>query len=289
MFSILTKQAQQTKNSMERSKRALERKSQASGDGKDQSPSRDASTEQQTDRKDGEEEDEPKPLGRMASVQLISFDMPRTFSLLQFFDVNGPLYPGLQSVLEAYVVYRPDLGYVQGMSFLASMLLLNMEPPAAFQVLANILNLPCEKAFYGMDVARIDAYALAVDKMIAEYMPRIGKIFKKFEISSRMFLLEWVMTLYAKALPLDIAAHVWDLFMLDGEIVIFRVAVALVHLFRNELIYATFDQAVTLLNNIPQEILDESLFESIAAVNFSHKKWDAILKASIEEVAKQQP
>jgi len=289
LFSILTKQAQQTKNSMERSKRALERKSQASGDGKDQSPSRDASTEQQTDRKDGEEEDEPKPLGRMASVQLISFDMPRTFSLLQFFDVNGPLYPGLQSVLEAYVVYRPDLGYVQGMSFLASMLLLNMEPPAAFQVLANILNLPCEKAFYGMDVARIDAYALAVDKMIAEYMPRIGKIFKKFEISSRMFLLEWVMTLYAKALPLDIAAHVWDLFMLDGEIVIFRVAVALVHLFRNELIYATFDQAVTLLNNIPQEILDESLFESIAAVNFSHKKWDAILKASIEEVAKQQP
>lgn len=217
----------------------------------------------------------------MDTVQLIGFDMPRTFTLLQFFDANGPLYPGLQSVLEAYVVYRPDLGYVQGMSFLASMLLLNLEPPAAFTVLANILNLPVEKAFYGMNVPLIDAYSLAVDAMIAECVPRIGRLFQKYEISSRMFLLEWVMTLYAKALPLDIAAHVWDLFMLEGEIVIFRVAVALVHLFRDELVYATYDQCLTLLNNIPQEILDEALFESIAAVSFSQKKWDAALKKSI--------
>ena len=226
------------------------------------------------------------PLGRLHTVRQITFDMPRTFALLQFFNADGPLYPGLRSVLEAYVVYRPDMGYVQGMSFLASMLLLNMEPPAAFTVLANILNLPVEKAFYAMDVERIDAYSLAVDAMIAEHVPKIGRLFHKYEISARMFLVEWVMTLYAKALPLDIAAHVWDLFMRDGEIVIFRVAVALVHLLRDELIFATFDQCLTLLNNIPQEILDEALFDSIAACSFTHKKWDAALRAATARVAK---
>lgn len=319
LFTILTQQAKQTKTVLERSKKAKGKRtlsdsstcSTASADTPEapqQQQPQQQTAEQHTEKQqqegapaasasatatqDGtpvaaaaaaeeEEEETQKPLGRMDTVQLISFDMPRTFTLLQFFDANGPLYPGLQSVLEAYVVYRPDLGYVQGMSFLASMLLLNLEPPAAFTVLANILNLPVEKAFYGMNVPLIDAYSLAVDAMIAECVPKIGRLFQKYEISSRMFLLEWVMTLYAKALPLDIAAHVWDLFMLEGEIVIFRVAVALVHLFRDELIYATYDQCLTLLNNIPQEILDEALFESIAAVSFSQKKWDAALKKSI--------
>lgn len=315
LYTILTQQAKQTKTVLERSKKAKGKRSlsnsssssTASTDGTEgstpqqQQAEKPAATtvtttvttatptsqegtpagESSAKPADEEEEEEEKPLGRMDTVQLIGFDMPRTFTLLQFFDANGPLYPGLQSVLEAYVAYRPDLGYVQGMSFLASMLLLNLEPPAAFTVLANILNLPVEKAFYGMNVPLIDAYSLAVDAMIVECVPRIGRLFQKYEISARMFLLEWVMTLYAKALPLDIAAHVWDLFMLEGEIVIFRVAVALVHLFRDELVYASYDQCLTLLNNIPQEILDEALFESIAAVSFSQKKWDAALKKAI--------
>ena len=31
-------------------------------------------------------------------------------------------------VLEAYICYRPDVGYVQGMSYLAAMLILYLEP-----------------------------------------------------------------------------------------------------------------------------------------------------------------
>ena len=36
----------------------------------------------------------------------------------------------------------------------------------------------------------------------------------------------------------------------------------------------------------PQEILDEALFDSIAACSFTHKKWDAALRAATARVAK---
>ena len=39
----------------------------------------------------------------------------------------------LRDVLEAYTAYRPDIGYVQGMSYLAAILLLNMDTYECFQ------------------------------------------------------------------------------------------------------------------------------------------------------------
>ena len=43
------------------------------------------------------------------------------------------------------------MGYVQGMSFLTAVLLLNMDPPDAFVSLSNLLHQPCQRAFFRMD------------------------------------------------------------------------------------------------------------------------------------------
>ena len=40
---------------------------------------------------------------------------------------------------------------VQGMSFMAAMLLLNMEPANAFVTFANLLNKPCQVAFFRLN------------------------------------------------------------------------------------------------------------------------------------------
>jgi TBC1 domain family member 14 len=36
------------------------------------------------------------------------------------------------------------------------------------------------------------------------------------------FVSDWVLTLFAKSLPLDVAARIWDMFLLEGDVVIFR-------------------------------------------------------------------
>lgn len=91
-------------------------------------------------------------IGKEGSVNLIPLDLPRTFPSLSFFRVGGPLYGQLRQVLEAYVCYRPDVGYVQGMSYLASMFLLFLDPFDAFVCLANVLNRPMLLRLYRMDM-----------------------------------------------------------------------------------------------------------------------------------------
>jgi len=87
-------------------------------------------------------------LGREGSVQLIQLDLSRTFPMLSIFQKSGPYHQSLANVLEAYTCYRPDVGYVQGMSYIAAMLLLNLNEYEAFVAFANLLNNPCYMAFF---------------------------------------------------------------------------------------------------------------------------------------------
>ena len=36
-----------------------------------------------------------------------------------------------------------------------------------------------------------------------------------------MFLIDWFLTIFAKCLTVDVASVVWDLFLLDGEVVLY--------------------------------------------------------------------
>uniref|UniRef100_A0A672RRU1 TBC1 domain family member 14 n=1 Tax=Sinocyclocheilus grahami TaxID=75366 RepID=A0A672RRU1_SINGR len=81
---------------------------------------------------------------REASLELIKLDISRTFPNLCIFQQGGPYHDVLHSILGAYTCYRPDVGYVQGMSFIAAVLILNMDTAEAFIAFANLLNKPCQ-------------------------------------------------------------------------------------------------------------------------------------------------
>jgi singapore isolate B (sub-type 7) whole genome shotgun sequence assembly, scaffold_31 (fragment) len=86
-------------------------------------------------------------------VRLIDEDLARTFALLGSFSRGEPMYGTMRSMLLAYAYYRPDVGYVQGMSFLAGMLALHIPDPAVcFQCLANLLGGEHLYAFYSLKV-----------------------------------------------------------------------------------------------------------------------------------------
>ncbi|MGH0117317.1 UNVERIFIED_CONTAM: hypothetical protein FKN15_013840 [Acipenser sinensis] len=88
---------------------------------------------------------------RESSLDLIKLDISRTFPSLFIFQKGGPYHDLLHSVLGAYTCYRPDVGYVQGMSFIAAVLILNLEEADAFILFANLLNKPCQMAFFRVD------------------------------------------------------------------------------------------------------------------------------------------
>ena len=68
---------------------------------------------------------------------------------------GGPYHDLLHELLGTYACYRPDVGYIQGMSFIAAVLLLNTDPEDAFVCFANLLNRPFLFSFFQLDQSMV--------------------------------------------------------------------------------------------------------------------------------------
>jgi hypothetical protein len=101
-------------------------------------------------------------------------------------------------VLKAYACYRADVGYVQGMSYIVSMLLLYMDELQAFQSLANLLCRRGNMDFYRLKKFAIDAYVMCFDFFFKQHLPLLYVHMKSEGVTSEMYLMDWNLSLFAK-------------------------------------------------------------------------------------------
>ncbi|GAA6105865.1 TBC1 domain family member 14 isoform X1, partial [Tachysurus ichikawai] len=104
---------------------------------------------------------------------------------------GGPYHDVLHSILGAYTCYRPDVGYVQGMSFIAAVLILNMNTADTFIAFANLLNKPCQMAFYRVDHSLMLTYFAAFEVFFEENLPKLFAHFKSNNLTPDIYLIDW--------------------------------------------------------------------------------------------------
>ncbi|XP_074922710.1 TBC1 domain family member 14 isoform X1 [Chelonoidis abingdonii] len=218
---------------------------------------------------------------REASLELIKLDISRTFPNLCIFQQGGPYHDTLHSILGAYTCYRPDVGYVQGMSFIAAVLILNLDTADAFIAFSNLLNKPCQMAFFRVDHGLMLTYFAAFEVFFEENLPKLFAHFKKNNLTPDIYLIDWIFTLYSKSLPLDLACRVWDVFCRDGEEFLFRTALGILRLFEDILTKMDFIHIAQFLTKLPEDLPSEEFFTSIAAIQMQsrNKKWAQVLVA----------
>lgn len=204
-----------------------------------------------------------------ASVQLVQLDISRTFPNLCIFQKGGPYYDMLHCLLGAYVCYRPDVGYVQGMSFIAAVLILNMDVSDAFICFANLLNRPCLMAFFSLNQPLMQAYYASYNDLLCENLPQIHKHFVACHLTPDLYLLDWIYTVFTKAMNLDLASRVWDVFIRDGEQFLFRAALGVLHLCQDTLLKMDFVRGSQYLTRLPDDLPGDRLFKSISAMKMS--------------------
>ncbi|XP_023147299.2 TBC1 domain family member 14 isoform X1 [Amphiprion ocellaris] len=222
---------------------------------------------------------------RESSLELIKLDISRTFPQLCIFQQGGPYHDVLHSILGAYTCYRPDVGYVQGMSFIAAVLILNLDTADAFIAFANLLNKPCQMAFFRVDHSLMLTYFAAFEVFFEENLPKLFAHFKTNNLTPDIYLIDWIFTLYSKSLPLDLACRVWDVFCRDGEEFLFRTALGLLRLYQDVLTCMDFIHMAQFLTRLPDLIPAEQLFQHIAAVHMTsrNRKWAQVLQALTEQ------
>ncbi|KAI9223957.1 rab-GTPase-TBC domain-containing protein [Blastocladiella britannica] len=250
------------------------RRMRASANGSDSSSSTAAATTARPTTSNGTAA-EMVLVGREDTLVVIRDDIARTFPSLAMFqpESNGPLAAPLAAVLEAFAVYRADIGYVQGMSYLSAMLLLNMNESSAFTVLCNLFKQPrgVLPAFYSLNLPLVKSYFATFEYLLGLACPDLKQHFNAVGVRPEFFLYEWFLTMFAKPLPLDTAHRVFDLYFLWGDLALFRVAVALLKFFEPRLLGLPFEECLQDVLRLPSRIrqdFDEDKLWSI--VEFLH-------------------
>ncbi|KAA0151767.1 hypothetical protein FNF31_06784 [Cafeteria roenbergensis] len=170
--------------------------------------------------------------GSQLSVLVVDLDVPRTFPHLSYFKPGTDMGEALRRILTAFICYRPDRGYIQGMSFVAATVLLHVPDEAqAFSAFANLMLRPAifEAFGDGADlgnvrfIARLRAFA----RVVAAKQPRIAHRLHTLDIGPDMFVGAWSRTIFSHVLPTELTARIWDRILVEGDSWPWRVCAAL--------------------------------------------------------------
>lgn len=165
------------------------------------------------------------------NLKVIEEDLHRTFGELGHFRQGNPLYQPLKNVLVAYSMLRPDLGYVQGMSYVAGCLLIYStdggSEKEAFRAFANLMNRDLLFTFYSFDMERVNVIFHVFMTLMRDRLPKLHGVFKQTNISCSIFLFEWIVALFSNIFPLETSARLWDSYLYFGDFYLLKVAIAI--------------------------------------------------------------
>ncbi|CAA7038578.1 unnamed protein product [Microthlaspi erraticum] len=171
-------------------------------------------------------------------------DISRTFPSHVFFQKrHGPGQRSLYNVLKAYSVYDRDVGYVQGMGFIAGLLLLYMSEEDAFWLLVALLkgavHAPME-GLYHAGLPLVQQYLFQLENLVREVIPKLGEHFTEEMINPSMYASQWFITVFSYSFPFPLALRIWDVFLSEGVKIVFKVGLALLNYCQEELVSEVF-------------------------------------------------
>ncbi|CAL4141674.1 unnamed protein product [Meganyctiphanes norvegica] len=228
-----------------------------------------------------------QPEDNESTIDLIRLDVSRTFPHLCIFQKGGPYQDPLHHILGAYACYRPDVGYMQGMSFLAATLLLNMDESDAFACFANLLNRTTHQAFFTVNQPMMSAYYSTYEELLTANLPAVAKHLQELCVTPDMYILDWILTVFARSVPLDAAARIWDVYLRDGEEFLFRAAIGIVKMYCDVLTeQECTTTAAQFLTRLPDNMCTEALFTAIQAIRMTAAKrtFEQILQHHIKNI-----
>ncbi|KAF8274629.1 rab-GTPase-TBC domain-containing protein [Lactarius quietus] len=170
-------------------------------------------------------------------VREIDKDVGRTMPLNMFFGGDGVGVQKLRRVLIAYSRRNPAVGYCQGMNLVASTLLLvHADEQAAFWVLAALVERILPDGFFSPTLLPSRACPLVLLDLVQEGMPKLAAHLAELTIDLPAICFSWFLSLFTDCLPVETLFRVWDVLLLDGLDVLFRVALGILKTHEAELL-----------------------------------------------------
>ena len=204
--------------------------------------------------------------------KIILNDIDRTFpSCLFFKDKYGEGQRKLFHVLSNYSKYNEEVGYVQGMGFLAGLFLTYMDEESSFFMLHILLIKYNLEGIYLPGFPDLNKRFFVLLNLEKEFIPNVFEILKKNELMPSTYASEWFMCLFSRNLDFHVMMRILDCFMLEGFKVIYRFSIAFLKSKESEFIKAGnhLEKVMNTLNSCFKNVNVDSLFKEAFNMHLS--------------------
>ncbi|KAF9190891.1 hypothetical protein BGZ50_009769 [Haplosporangium sp. Z 11] len=167
----------------------------------------------------------------------IEMDLHRTFPTNVLFGPGGHGIGKLKNILIAYSLHNPIVGYCQGMNLLAGTLLLtNNSEEEAFWILTSMLSWHLPEDYFTQQLLSPQADQRVLRELVQEIMPRLSQHFQDMHVDLTAITFSWFLTLFTDCLPVETLLRVWDVFFVEGMMIVFKIAVAILWMNEKEIL-----------------------------------------------------
>ena len=108
-------------------------------------------------------------------------------------------------------------------------------------------------------------------------IPNIDEHLSQLEIIPDLYFIPWMDELYIKVLNINILLQVFDLYLLNGEYILFQTGLAILKILEDEITNMTISQVLKLLKRLPDKYKKERFFEvfyNLNGVKSDYVEWN---------------
>lgn len=167
----------------------------------------------------------------------IFIDLGRTFPNHKYYKAAlGVGQLSLFNLLKAYSILDPELGYCQGLGFICAVLLLHAEEEEAFNLLKHLMFRRQMRTKYLPDMKKFQLQLYQLSRLVKDHLPDLYSWLDQNDVSPTLYAAPWILTVFSSQFPLGFVARVFDMLFLESCEVIFKVALAILTVHKDELL-----------------------------------------------------
>lgn len=187
------------------------------------------------------------------------------------------LIKSLRRVLQAFAVYKPNVGYCQSLNFIAGLFLLFLDEEKSFWMLVIVTTEYLPNVHdTNLEGANVDQAVLMLS--IKESLPAIwakmggdmdgtpngvsdsvSKIVAKLPPIT-LVTAAWFMSAFTGILPMETTLRVWDCFFYEGSKILFRIALTILKLGEAKILAVQeFIEVFQVVQALPKDLIDPSV------------------------------
>lgn len=183
-------------------------------------------------------------------IRQIDLDVNRTYrNHIMFRERYCVKQQALFHVLAAYSVYNTEVGYCQGMSQIAALLLMYMNEEDAFWAI-SVLMTDERHAMHGFFIQgfpKLRRFQEHHDRVLGRLLPKLKRHLDRYEMHTSLYTLKWFFQCFLDRVPFTLTLRLWDAYVLDGEPVLTAMSYTLLRLHRKTLLKMGMEEMIDFL------------------------------------------